>query len=114
MITETTGRNEIQAMNAKYKEVLAWEAEFAQQVEELSNIDSEDSQAYDVANQIIQAWEDRKNIQGNKKAFARSSNARKIDRLEEKFLSLGYRFTKHILAKHNDVYYQAITIQKVN
>ncbi|WP_405169322.1 hypothetical protein [Paenibacillus sp. FSL H3-0286] len=33
MITETTGRDEVAAMNAKYEEVLVWEAEFAAEIQ---------------------------------------------------------------------------------
>jgi hypothetical protein len=62
MNTETTGRNEIQAMNNKYREVLAWEAEFAQQIEELNNIAETDKEALEVASEILKTYEDLSNI----------------------------------------------------
>ncbi|QWU14411.1 hypothetical protein SAMN04487895_101721 [Paenibacillus sophorae] len=113
MMNETTGRDEVKAMETQYKAVLAWEAEFAQQIEELSKIEESDKEAYKVANQIIQAWEDRKNIKGKKINLALNANSRRITKLENKLESLGYKFTKQIIDKHNGLWFSAITITKI-
>jgi hypothetical protein len=114
MITSTTERDEIAAMSLQYQKVLAWEAEFAQQIEELSNIDSNDVEAFQVANEIIQTWEDRGNIKGKRINLALKSNHRKLDRLEAKLTELGYKFTAHNgLIRKNGKLIQTIKIEKV-
>ncbi|MGG1650449.1 hypothetical protein ABHN03_16725 [Paenibacillus sp. NRS-1775] len=114
MVTETAGRNEAQAMNNKYKEILKWEAEFTQQIEQLKNIDKNDKEAKVIAQEIIKAWDDRKNIEGKKTNLALSSNSKRITRLENKLIDLGYQFTKQELGKHNGLWYRAITIEKLS
>jgi chaperonin cofactor prefoldin len=96
MITETTGRDEVKAMESKYKQVLAWEEEFAKEIEELKKIDEQDKEANKVALELLKAWQDRKHIKssGKKANIALASNGRKIDRLEEKLKTLGYELIK--------------------
>ncbi|MFC8688182.1 hypothetical protein [Brevibacillus porteri] len=114
MINECTERNEIQAMERKYREVLAWEAEFAQQIEELKKIDESDKEALKVANDILKAYDERKNITGKKINIALASNSKRIDRLEAALKSLGYLFTKYAINKHNGIWFEMVSIHKLN
>ncbi|AYB37555.1 hypothetical protein [Brevibacillus laterosporus] len=90
MVNEFTGRNEIQAMENTYKQVLKWEEEFTKEIEELKQI--EDEEAQKVAVELLKAWGDRKKIKSN---VARSSNSKRIDRLQAKLMTLGYELIKN-------------------
>ncbi|MGG1670548.1 hypothetical protein ACIFOE_07790 [Paenibacillus sp. NRS-1783] len=57
MGTQTAERDEVKAIKSKYHEVLKWEAEFAQQIEQLNNINENDIDAQSVACEIIEAWD---------------------------------------------------------
>lgn len=114
MMNAIAERDEIKAMECKYREVLAWEAEFAQQIEELKKIDETDKAALETAKDILKAYDDRKNIKGKKVNIGLSSNSRRIERLENVLKSLGYEFTKHIVDKHCGFWFEAITINKLN
>ncbi|MGM1044856.1 MAG: hypothetical protein ACQEXX_01780 [Bacillota bacterium] len=94
MATETTRRDEIQAMERKYNQVLRWEEEFTKEIAELSKIDESDKEAKKVALELVQAWETRKNIRGKRTVLAFCSNSKRIRRLEEKLKSHGYELIK--------------------
>jgi chaperonin cofactor prefoldin len=94
MITETTGRNEIQMMQNKYNAVIRWEEQFANEIEELKKIDENDTEANSVALELLKTWDDRSKISGKRTALVTSSNSRKIDKLESKLNSLGYNLKK--------------------
>lgn len=95
MMTETTGRDEVKAMESKYNQVLKWEEEFAKEIEELKKIDEQDKQANKVALELLKAWQDRKNIKGKKANIAYASNSKRIDKLDAKLKALGYELQKN-------------------
>lgn len=46
MTNQTNARNEVAAMETQYNEVLAWEAQFAQEIQELKNTDTSKKVTY--------------------------------------------------------------------
>jgi beta-phosphoglucomutase-like phosphatase (HAD superfamily) len=84
-------RTELERINSNRYQIEKWEAQFEAEIEALQNIEEDHTEALEVAIEILSAWEERKTI---KKSVARSSNSRKLTRLESKLNTLGYDLYK--------------------